>query len=407
MLAVAIAARALPARHFGVLVLLQSAVLMLRALATFSTQQPVIKLGADAQAAGDRERLGAIISMGLVVDMVASLLAFAVAALCIELSRSAIGLADQDVGSAWILAGSLLLTGYPTSNGIFRLYDRFGALSLVQTLSAVGMFAAYAVLYFTGAELQAFVWAWGIYLAVSSLWQLGVSLALLRRDQVPVRLRMRPFSGPDGRTLLHYCWSTWGTSTAETVRTNGDSLLIGAIVSIEAAGVYNVARQLAGILRRFNVVYTSTVFPEISRLAARGENAATRRLKNRLLSVSALIGLAAIIVAVALGRFVIEGLFGPRFELAYWPLMILIAAAVTQVLGQISSMYVQVYVGPTRLVPVYGAATTVFLASAIPLTFATSIIGMALAQFIFGLALILLCELSLQGTAVSRRSTGE
>jgi hypothetical protein len=77
------------------------------------------------------------------------------------------------------------------------------------------------------------------------------------------------------------------------------------------------------------------------------------------------------------------------------------------VLGQISSMYVQVYVGPTRLVPVYGAATTVFLASAIPLTFATSIIGMALAQFIFGLALILLCELSLQGTAVSRRSTGE
>jgi O-antigen/teichoic acid export membrane protein len=85
MLAVAIAARALPARHFGVLVLLQSAVLMLRALATFSTQQPVIKLGADAQAAGDRERLGAIISMGLVVDMVASLLAFAVAALCIEM----------------------------------------------------------------------------------------------------------------------------------------------------------------------------------------------------------------------------------------------------------------------------------------------------------------------------------
>jgi O-antigen/teichoic acid export membrane protein len=104
MLAVAIAARGLPAHDFGVLVLLQSSALMLRALTSFSTQQPVIKLGADAQAEGDQQRLGVIISMGLVVDLLASTIAFVVAACLIELSRPVVGLGAEKVGSAWIFS---------------------------------------------------------------------------------------------------------------------------------------------------------------------------------------------------------------------------------------------------------------------------------------------------------------
>ena len=396
MLSVAVAARALPAREFGVLVLLQSAALMLRAIATFSTQQPVIKLGSDAQAAEDKDRIGRVISMGLLVDIAASVIAFGIAAIGIEFSRAAIGLAAQDVGSAWILAVSLPFTGYPTSNGIFRLYNRFGLLSLVQTLSAVALFAGYAVLFITGAKLQAFVWAWALYLSASNILQLWLSLHLVHRDKVALRFRRNLFSGADGRTFLHYCWSTWGTSTADTARTNGDSLLIGAIVSVEAAGLYNVARQLAGVLRKFIVVYSSTVFPEIARLVARGDFEGERRLRRRMLWAGLGIAIPAIGLAAIFGHPVVQLLFGARFGSAYWPFVVLTAAAAGQLISQTPSMCVQVIRGPRHVLYLYVVATLVFAVAAIALTFAWSITGMALAQLLFAIVFTLLCELALR-----------
>jgi O-antigen/teichoic acid export membrane protein len=396
MLSVAIAARSLGAHDFGVLVLLQSAVQMLRALAGFGTQQPVIKLGSDAQVADDRRRLGEVISMGLAVDVITAVATFGIAAFFIEISRKTIGLADQDVGSAWMLAVSLLFAGYPASNGIFRLYDRFGLLSLIQTLSAVGLVAGYAVLYAIAPTLQAFVAVWAVYFGLSSVIQLWISLELLRRDHVPLRFRWNMFSNADGRTLLHYCWSTWGTSTADTIRTNGDSLLVGAIVSVEAAGIYNVARQLAGIIRKLNVVYMSTVFPEIARLGSRKDVDGARKLNRRMLWLGLLVAIASVGLALIFGKFIVQLLFGARFGSAYLPFVILTAAAVAQLISITPSMCVQVYRGPRLLLLLIVVATLVFAVTAVPLTYLFSISGTAVAQLIFGVALILLCNWSLR-----------
>lgn len=395
MLAAAIAARALLPHQFGVLVLLQSSVLMLRSLTSFSTQQPVIKLGADAQTAENRHRLGSIISMGLVMDLFASMLAFVIAIALIELSRGSIGLADENVGLAWIFAVSLIFGGYPTSNGIFRLYDRFGLLSVVQTAGAALLLIAYAGLFWVRAKLQAFVWVWAIDVSAASILQVWAAILLVRRDGVELHFTLRDFLRPDGRQLLHYCWSTWGTSTAESIRTNGDSLLVGAIVSVEAAGIYNVARQLAGLLRKFSVIYPSAIFPEISRLAARGDTWNAKRLEFRLMWISIAIGAAAVGAVLAFGPFIVQLLFGPRFTAANEAFVILTAAAAAQLIGFTPSMYVQVYRGPRLLLILCVIATAAFAVAAVPLTFALSIAGMAIAQLLFGIILILLCKLAL------------
>jgi hypothetical protein len=60
-----------------------------------------------------------------------------------------------------------------------------------------------------------------------------------------------------------------------------------------------------------------------------------------------------------------------------------------------------VYVGPKRLLFVYVAAIAAFALAAIPLTFALSITGTAIAQLVFGLALVLLCQFALRRTPVS------
>ncbi|MBA3511186.1 lipopolysaccharide biosynthesis protein [Sphingomonas sp.] len=396
MLAVVLNARALSPREFGLLVLFQSATVMIATVMSFATQQPVIKLGATALAEGDLPRLGRIVGLGLLIDAFAAVTATIAAFVFLAAGRGLIGLPDEQLGLAALFAASLLFTGYLTSNGIFRLLDRFGLLSLIQTASAAAILFATAYLYASGARFEAYCWAWAIFYALNGLLPLVIGLYLARRAGIPIAFstsRMRP---GEMSTFLAYCWTTWGMATVEAVRTNGDSLLVGAAVSVEGAGIYNVAKQLAGVLRKMNTVYASAMFPEVSALSAHGEVDSAVRVRRRLLWISGLIGVAAVAAVALLGRLVLMVLFGERFEAAYLPLIILTAAAACQLISHTLSMYVQVYVGPHQLFRVYLLGMAVFLVAVFPLTSLLSITGTALANLLFALAMIYLCHWQLR-----------
>lgn len=398
MLAAVVNARALSAREFGLLVLFQSATMLVATLMSFATQQPIIKLGASALADGNLEQLGRIIGLGLLLDALAAVVATIIAILFLWLGRDLVGLGSSKVGLAIPFAFSLLFTGYLTSNGIFRLLNRFGLLSVIQAGCAAGILAATAYLYAIHAPFAAYCWAWAIFYALNAQLPLFTALVLTRRAKIPVHISTTRMQQSDVRTFFAYCWTTWGMATADTIRSNGDSLLVGAMVSVEAAGIYNVAKQLAGVLRKANTVYASAMFPEVSALSAHGEADSAKRVQRRILWMSGLIGAAAVIVTVLLGRPLLTQLFGIRFGLAYLPLIILTAAAASQLISHTLSMYVQVYVGPERLFRAYVFAVGVFLVAAVPLTSFWSIDGMAVAQLLFALALIYFCHSALRGT---------
>jgi O-antigen/teichoic acid export membrane protein len=396
MLAVVLSARALSAREFGLLVLFQAATMMAASLMSFSTQQPVIKLGSFASAEGDMARLGRIIGLGLLFDAFAAVAATAAAFAFLAVGSGWIGLSDQHFRLAMLFAASLLFTGYLTSNGIFRLLNRFGMLSLIQAGCAAGVLAATACLYATGARFEAYCWTWAIFYALNGQIPLLVALYLARKAGIPIALSTSKLRRGEAATFLAYCWTTWGMATLDSLRSNGDSLLVGAAVSVEAAGVYNVAKQLAGVLRKLNTVYASAAFPEISALSAHGEYESTARLRRRMLWVGGLVGGIAVAAALLAGRFVLVLLFGQQFEAAYLPLAILTAAAASQMISQTLSMYVQVYVGPERLFRIYMLAIGVFLVAVVPMTSAFSIAGTAVAQLLFSLALIYFCYSALR-----------
>jgi O-antigen/teichoic acid export membrane protein len=393
--AVAASARSLGQREFGILILLQTATLMIGALSSVVSQQPVIKLGSAAKEAEDKTRLGRVISMGLIADLTASTVAFIVALLLIFLFADEAGLTGKYRESAFIFAATLPFSYYPSSNGIFRLFDRFGRLSLIQAGSAAALMVAAGTLYYIRAPFEAFVWAWALYVAGNGQLQLWLSLALVGKKRIPLRLSPRIFSGQDSKVFLQYCWSTWAMASLETVRSNGDSLLVGALVSVEAAGLYNVAKQLSGVLRKFNVVYTAALFPEVSMLAAQDRLASAKKLKRQLVRLGVLASIVAVAGAALIGHPVLRLVFGNAFEEAYIPLVILTVAAAVHLFSQTHSIYVQVYVGPTALLRAYVVAVFTFAITALPLTFAFSIIGTAFAQVAFGVIFIVMCHLAL------------
>lgn len=401
MVAVVLSARALSAREFGLLVLFQSATMMLASLMSFSTQQPIIKLGAAALAEQDMPRLGRIIGLGLLFDALAAIIAAVVAFAFLAFGSGWIGLQGDQLELAALFAASLLFTGYLTSNGIFRLLDRFALLSLLQAVCAAAILAATIFLYASNARFEAYCWAWAIFYAVNGQLPLYVGLYLARQAGIPVALAKHKMARSEITTFLAYCWTTWGTATAEALRSNGDSLLVGATVSVEAAGIYNVAKQLAGVLRKLNTVYASAAFPEISALSARGEVESAHGVRRRMLWVGAIVGAVAVALALIAGRPVLAILFGDHFAAAWPALVILTAAAASQLISHTLSMYVQVYVGPERLFQVYMWALLIFLVAVFPLTSAFSIAGTAIAQLLFSLSLIAFCRSALRSFPIA------
>ncbi|HEX6740183.1 MAG TPA: hypothetical protein VF079_00100, partial [Sphingomicrobium sp.] len=188
MLAAVLNARSLSAREFGLLVLFQSATTMLAVFMSFSTQQPVIKLGSSALAEGDLERLGRIIGLGLLFDAFAAVVAAAIAFGLLAVGRAWVGIGGDQLGNAALFAGSLLFTGYLTANGVFRLLDRFGLLSLVQAGCAAGLLAATGWLYASDAPFRAYCWTWAIFFALNAQLPLIVGLLLARRAGITIRL---------------------------------------------------------------------------------------------------------------------------------------------------------------------------------------------------------------------------
>jgi O-antigen/teichoic acid export membrane protein len=188
------------------------------------------------------------------------------------------------------------------------------------------------------------------------------------------------------------------------MRTNGDSLIVGGIVSVQAAGIYNVARQLAGVVRKLNGIYTAILFPEITRLSAFGDLDGALKLKSRMTRMGVLAGMIGVAGAALAGGFAINLLFGPRFAAAYIPFVILTAAALAQLISFTPSMYVQVYRSPRLLLLLTSIATIAFAVCGVALTFALSITGTAVAHLLFAIALILLCEFALRGVFDTSRA---
>lgn len=396
MVAVILSARALSAREFGLLVLFQSATMMVATLMSFSTQQPVIKLGFSAQAEEDVDGLGRIIALGLLIDLLAAATATLGAFTFLYFGRGWIGLGTDHLDVAAAFAGSLLFTGYLTSNGVFRLLNRFDLLALIQAGCSAAVLAVTVYLYVSGATFEAYCWTWAVFYALNGLVPLAVSLLLARKAGIPIALSWRRMRQGEVTTFLAYCWTTWGVASGEALRSNGDSLLVGAMVSVEGAGIYNVAKQLAGVLRKANSVYASAMFPEVSALSAHGEDDSALRVRRRILWLSGIAGGLAIVAVVLVGRLALTLLFGPEFEAAYLPLVILTAAAASQLLSHTLSMYVQVYIGPEQLFKAYMLALGLFLVAVVPLTSAFTMNGTAIAQLLFSLALIGLYHSALQ-----------
>jgi exopolysaccharide (amylovoran) exporter len=394
---VAINARALGAEGLGLIALLQASAAIMIGLFGIGSQQPMISLGRQAIEDRRKDRVGIIAGFAILLDTVAAISAGLCAIALIWLVPGLIGISDEVQNLALIYTIVIFFSGNAAANGIMRLLNRFHYIGATQVVNALLIFTATCLLFLSGATVRAYVVAYAVVQATTSVIHVLLALMLLKENGVTVRFSLQEIIRAGILSeFFAYAWTTWGTGTIDTLRRNADSLLLGVFSGPEMVGIYSVVKQLTKVFNKLAKALYSSVFPEIAVLQARKNHVGATVLRNRLLFYTFTVGGLFVCLAAFFGEFILRKGFGGSFSEGAATLTLMFAALVASISGGILSMFVQVFISPERLLAVFVVNFIVFML-VVPLTiFSYGLIGAPIGELVFGTGLWIGCWVSLR-----------
>jgi O-antigen/teichoic acid export membrane protein len=188
----------------------------------------------------------------------------------------------------------------------------------------------------------------------------------------------------DNSGFLAFFVNTNLLNSLSMVREHAIVIVVGFFVSVESAGLFRLANQLATAVVRISDIFARPLFTELSRIYSSGDVAKLSSLFYRSLRMSAIAGAGIIVLLILLGKPFIELMAGSEFIAAY-PLLIWMGGAtglrlmglgldpLLQASGKshlslgvgLAALAV-IAIGLTVLLPAYGtvgAAITMFIAA--------------------------------------------
>ncbi|MBB5985659.1 oligosaccharide flippase family protein [Sphingobium lignivorans] len=376
-------ARALGAEGLGVLTLIQAYVAFLGGFVSFGTQQSCIRLCTQAMSDGMPERLNIVTGIAIALDLLAGAAGGIIALIALPWFVSLNPALKPYLPYLLAYTLTVFLSGISAMNGVFRLFDAFGKVSLLQVIGAALNLIASGLLFMNDAPLEHYLVAFAANLALTNLLHFFLGFRLLRRNGVLPSFRLEDLQrSPMMAEFISYSWTTWGTSTINSLRTRMDVFVLGYFWSTAVVGVYGVLRQVVGPMSKVIAAISSATFTETSRLAATGDLARARALLTRLALMGLVPGSVIILGTWLLGSFFLGLAFGPEFAAGGPALLVLVIGSTIMLSAATFGGFVQAFISPTRLLGIYLWAIGAFLLTLIVAVPSLGMVGAAMAQAI-------------------------
>ncbi len=325
----ALAIRTLGPVHWGILVVITNYVRGIGDLSKFQSWQAVITYGTPARRGAGRGALKDLIGFTFGLDVISLIIALALVFAVLPFAPMIFGPenwpADQwPLIVLFALSVPFMIEATPT--GILRLYDRFDLLAIQNTIGFSVRLAGTVVLFFLHARLGAFVVVWFIANCVAGSVLVYWALRELKRDNAlpPFPKNWFSLSGRfDG--IWKFVLATNFNGTLEAILPRFSSLIVNGILGPAAAGLYEIARQIADSVAKPVKMLGQAIYTEIAALFTRQDHAGLRRL---ILRSMALVGLMLFLAGIFVFFFAdwILVLIGKKAALQAHDLLILMVA---------------------------------------------------------------------------------
>lgn len=324
--------RSLSLIEFGIFSVATSYTLIISRLVGFQSWQPVLRL-AEMPRHDNVEHRSALLGLGFKLDLAAAAAAGLVSLIATPLLGFALKI---DASQTWAIAvyGLVNITaiiGAPTA--VLRLYRRHDLLGGQAVAASLLKVIAVALVFVMNGGLLYCLAAWALAQMAGNLALVALGEAQARRRGVTmlagsVTADLRRFPG-----LLRDFVETNLVQTTKMFR-DGDVLVVGLLLNVEAAAVFRIARQMGDIAVKATDPLMIVLFPEFARLAGRGDHD-----RFRLLLLGSLAGLgisaaAAFGLYAAFGEQALAFAFGPEYDGAYVIVGLCILAGLTRAVSQ-------------------------------------------------------------------------
>ena len=312
--ATALMARALGPVEFGLVVLMHTYAMLIRALLDFGTADAIVRFGVPAHDASDNHSLGKLLKVCRRIDKQASITAALLAWLAAPFVGPAIGMDSQHVLMLMAYSTVLLTPGAGSAAGLLRLNDRFDIGGRQMTIAPSIRFLGVIIAWGLGAPIEAFVAVWGAaYVAENGylLWQAKHKYRLqIRQALAGVSLKDASLQDFDG--LRHFIWVTYWQSNIDLLPKHLTTLLVGHLLGPAEAGLLRLAKEIASALSRPALLIRQVVFTDLTRAWNEG-SASFDVVAYRTAILGGALGMVFVALSYFFGAYLLGGLLGAEY----------------------------------------------------------------------------------------------
>jgi O-antigen/teichoic acid export membrane protein len=357
----AIAARSLGPKNFGVFTVVLTYGQLIANLVQFQSFKSIIRYGSLHLARGSVGRLGRLTGLTATIDFTGAIVGAIAAILLAPLVAPFLQWNIDQQHYAQLFAAVLLVTTGATPSGILRLFDRFDMIAYTDAISPAVRLLGSAIVWLTGASLVAFllVWALSSVVQVLSQW-----VAALRIQSVPPRFGIRPFRRAvrENPRILKFVVQTNLSSSLSSSSQMG-ILAVGALAGSVQAGGFRIAERLAKGITNPAETVTRALYPEFARLVAQHDYPKHRHVLLRVCFIGAGLGALAVLIVGPAAREILRAVAGPHFTFAQPYLVLLLIAAAVDLAGFALEPFHNAHgrVGRVLRIRAVGAATYLLL----------------------------------------------
>lgn len=327
-------AHALGIEQFGMIVLVQTYVLVLTAFATFQSWQAIIRYGAICLERKDIPALQSLIKFCALLDVAGVLFAFALGYTLAPVIGPHMDWTPEVVRYAQLYSVLVLFTMVATPMGILRLCDRFDLLAMQTVVTPLLRLVGVGAAALLDGPLWAYLAAWFVAGVAGGalLIYLGWREAARRGFMAGITPSLAGVTR-DHPGIWKFSIISTLHSSVQIIPSQMSTFIVGLVAGPAAAGLFKVGRDVATALSKPAELLNQSIYPEFARLGSRGSWHDFTRLILRGGAMGGGAGLTLLVVALALGQPFLTVFFGAPFADAYWPLVLLIASAGLTICG--------------------------------------------------------------------------
>lgn len=313
-LSVAISLKALGVKSFGEVTLLQAYILVISLCFNPQAWQGLIRY---FSLESDKARL---IVATLKYDFLCAVAGTGIAVLFAELYAASFGLGEYSELLKWCSI-YILLNQTSVAIGILRYQERYKALALQSVISAVLFFACALVGYWKNLTVSFYVATYLITLGLGVVFIqclcLSQVVSLLKNKESTIEAlslaRIKEFT--------RFNFTVHMTALADIPVKQLDNILVGAVVSVGAAGAYRVIKQIATISTKVTGPLNQVLYPEVNALLAKKAYSKVKGAMQKIILLLLLPSLVVVALASFTTNYWIPAIFSEELLAYQWQLI--------------------------------------------------------------------------------------